>query len=57
VEDLGIEDLKQLVNFYKQKASDLEFQLLQTQLKLNTVILNKKITEVSEQPKPDKKSK
>lgn len=34
MEDLGTEDLKQLVNFYRQKASDLEFQLLQTQLKI-----------------------
>lgn len=35
MEDLGIDEVKQLVNFYRQKASDLEFQLLQTQLKLN----------------------
>jgi len=36
--DLGIEELKQIVNFYKQKSSDLEFTLLQTQLKLNKII-------------------
>jgi len=41
VEDLGIEEIKQLVNFYKQKASDLEFQLLQSQLKMNKLILAK----------------
>lgn len=37
MEDLGVEDLKQLLNFYKQRSSDLEFTLLQTQLKLNKI--------------------
>lgn len=41
MEDLGIEEIKQLVNFYKQKASDLEFQLLQSQLKVNKLLLQK----------------
>jgi hypothetical protein len=36
--DLGIEELKQMINFYKQKSSDLEFTLLQTQIKLNKII-------------------
>jgi hypothetical protein len=36
--DLGIEELRQMINFYKQKSSDLEFTLLQTQLKLNKII-------------------
>ena len=40
MEELGIEEVKQLVNFYRQKASDLEFQLLQTQIKLNKLIIN-----------------
>jgi hypothetical protein len=40
VEDLGIDEVKQLVNFYRQKASDLEFQVLQLQLKLNKLVLN-----------------
>ena len=40
MEDLGIDEVKQLVNFYKQKASDLEFQVLQLQLKLNKLIIN-----------------
>jgi hypothetical protein len=35
VEDLNIEEVKQLVVFYKQKSSDLEFNLLQMQIKLN----------------------
>jgi hypothetical protein len=39
MEDLGIEEVKQLVNFYRQKASDLEFQLLQSQLKLNKLVM------------------
>jgi hypothetical protein len=40
MEDLGIDEVKQLVNFYKQKASDLEFQVLQLQLKLNKLVIN-----------------
>lgn len=39
VEELGVEELKQLVNFYRQKASDNEFQLLQAQLKFNKLML------------------
>ena len=35
MEELGREELVQLVAFYRQKSSDLEFSLLQTQLKLN----------------------
>lgn len=35
MEDLNIEELKQLLIFYKQKSSDLEFNLLQMQIKLN----------------------
>jgi hypothetical protein len=41
VEDLGIDEVKQLVNFYRQKASDLEFQLLQAQLKMNKLMITK----------------
>jgi len=39
MEELGTEELKQLINFYRQKASDTEFQLLQTQLKFNKLML------------------
>jgi hypothetical protein len=39
MEDMGIEEVKQLVNFYRQKASDMEFQLLQSQLKLNRLVM------------------
>ena len=35
MEDLTVEEIKQLVMFYKQKATDTEFNLLQAQLKLN----------------------
>lgn len=38
MEDLSVEELKQLINFYKQKASDLEFNLLQSQIRLNKII-------------------
>jgi hypothetical protein len=49
MEDLTIDELKQLVTFYKQKAADMELNLLQAQLKLNRVlfkdtVLEKKIT-------------
>jgi hypothetical protein len=35
MEDLTIDELRQLLTFYKQRASDVEFTLLQTQIKLN----------------------
>ncbi len=38
MEDLGRDELVQLLTFYKQRASDLEFSLLQTQLKLNKAV-------------------
>jgi hypothetical protein len=38
MEELGVEELKQLVTFYRQKSSDVEFQLLQVQLKLNKLM-------------------
>jgi hypothetical protein len=33
VEDLTLDELKQLVIFYKQKSNDLEFEVLKFQLK------------------------
>ena len=54
---LDIEDLSQLVNFYKQKANDLEFQFLQMQIKLNKVIASKNVSTVEDKPTIDKKSK
>ena len=38
MEDLTIDELKQLLTFYKQRASDVEFTFLQTQIKLNKFI-------------------
>jgi hypothetical protein len=40
VEEMGSDELKQLVNFYRQKASDLELQLLQNQIKFNKLVIN-----------------
>jgi len=40
VEDMQIEDVNQLVNFYRQRAADLELQLLQSQIKLNKLIMS-----------------
>lgn len=37
MEDLSVDELKQLVIFYKQRSADLEFSLLQNQLKLNRI--------------------
>jgi len=37
VEDLTLEEVKQLLFFYKQKSSDLEFNLLQMQIKSNRI--------------------
>jgi hypothetical protein len=36
--DLTIEELKQLVVFYKQKASDLEYEVLKGQLIVSRVV-------------------
>lgn len=52
MEDLGRDELIQLVTFYKQRASDLEFSLLQTQLKLNKAIF----VNGQEQPVPATKT-
>jgi hypothetical protein len=38
MEDLTIDELRQLLTFYKQRLSDIEFTLLQTQIKLNKVV-------------------
>lgn len=40
MENLGKEELLQIVNFYRQKCSDLEFQLLQLQINFNKAIAN-----------------
>ena len=45
MEDLTIEELKQLVTFYKQKATEIEFNLLQSQLKLNRALFTEPTSE------------
>ena len=40
MEELGIEEIKQIVTFYKQRVSDLELSNLQWQLKYNKLLLN-----------------
>jgi hypothetical protein len=55
MEDLNIEELKQLVTFYKQRLSDVEFSLLQNQLKLNKFISeNIEKQSPSSNPTPEK---
>ena len=44
MENLTIEEIKQLVNFYKQKCSDLELQMLQGQIMLNRLSETEKIS-------------
>ena len=45
MEDLTVEEIKQLVTFYKQKSTDMEFNLLQSQLKLNRVLFTEPASE------------
>ena len=52
MEDMGVEELKQLINFYRQRSSDLELNLLESQIKLNKLIS----LHNAEQPKPATKT-
>ncbi len=45
MEDLTVEELKQLLTFYKQRLSDIEFTLLQTQIKLNKFMSDQLISD------------
>jgi hypothetical protein len=54
--DLGIEELKQLLTFYKQKSSELEFTLLQSELKINKLNAFKTQVEEAEKIKTDMES-
>ena len=49
MEDLEKDELIQFINFYKQRSADLEFQLLQMQLKFN------KLSTEQETPVEDEK--
>ena len=59
MEDLTIDELRQLLTFYKQRASDVEFTLLQTQIKLNKFISAQLVSDqnVSKKEAPGKTTK
>jgi len=59
MEDLTIDELRQLLAFYKQRASDVEFSLLQTQIKLNTFMSAQLVSDqnVSKKETPEKTTK
>ncbi len=38
MEDLGTEELKQIISFYKQRANELEYANLQWQLRHNRLL-------------------
>jgi len=55
--ELSIEDLRQLVVFYKQKCSDVELDLLKSQLKVARLVLLTTSTEDGVKPVVDKGKK
>lgn len=59
MEDLNIDELRQLLTFYKQRASDVEFTLLQTQIKLNKFMSAQLVADqnVSKKEAPEKTTK
>jgi|LakMenEpi03Aug12_release.lakeMendotaPanAssembly.Ray.scaffolds.fasta_scaffold968313_2 hypothetical protein len=59
MEDLTIDELRQLLAFYKQRASDVEFSLLQTQIKLNKFMSAQLVSDqnVSKKETPEKTNK
>jgi hypothetical protein len=59
MEDLTIDELRQLLAFYKQRASDVEFSLLQTQIKLNKFMSAQLVSDqnVSKKETPEKTTK
>ena len=57
MEEMGSDELKQLVNFYRQKASDLELQLLQNQIKFNKLLIAQNAPDPVVKTVIDKKSK
>ena len=48
--DLTVDELKQLVAFYKQKCSDLEYEILKGQIIMNRIV----VPEVQPSPKNKK---
>jgi hypothetical protein len=59
MEDLTIDELRQLLTFYKQRASDVEFTFLQTQIKLNKFLSAQLVSDqnVSKKEAPEKTTK
>lgn len=57
MEEMGSDELKQLINFYRQKASDLELQLLQHQMKFNKLLMAQNAPVPAVKTVVDKKSK
>lgn len=55
MENLGTDELTQLVNFYRQRAADLELQVLQLQMKLNKALTD--AAEHDHKTAPDKNKK
>jgi hypothetical protein len=51
MKDLDVEELRQLLTFYKQKSSELEFTLLQLELKINKLNVFKTQVEEAEKIK------
>ena len=48
MDDLTLEEIKQIVNFYKQRSSDLELSNLQWQLKYNRLLsVNNETTSIN----------
>lgn len=57
MEDLAIDELKQILNFYKQRSYDLEMQVLQLQIRLNKALSSKEPSIPATKTVVDKKSK
>ena len=45
MQDIQLDEMQQLVAFYKQKASDLELELLKMQIKINKTIAAEQVNQ------------
>lgn len=59
MEDLSINDVKELLTFYRKRSYDLEFEMLNLQLKFNKILNAKASEQINQVEKitSDKKSK
>lgn len=55
MDNIDLDEAKQLINFYRQRSADLEFQVLQLQMKLNKAISEQTI--IAESKNINKKNK